>query len=269
MRLPGRTGDQPEGGLAVLPAPAAVGTRPVRRHQPQVAAHARREDGGERGHRLQHAREERLTLTGHPVPPVAAVEQVDPAVTQRQVQVLTVSDRPGHDGRSERRLQAVPARHRPHRLPHEQHLVRGAHRVERLGGELELSRGVLRVQLQHVHRLRGERGQHVMAVVRQLDHPGHAVRRAAARRTELPSHVGPHHPLDLEAHPDVEPVVGRLRRGPSREAALTTGMLVAVLGVPVHRRPRPARLRRQAHETVEVRVQPQVAARAHRRAGPT
>ena len=103
-----------------------------------------------------------------------------------------------------------------------------------------------------------EGGQQVMAVVRQLDHPRHAVRRAAARRSELPSRVGPHHPLDLEAHLDVESVVGRLRRGPPGEAALTTGVLVAVLGEPVHRRPRPARLRRQAHETVEVRVQPQV-----------
>ena len=260
--LADRPGDEPQRGLPVLPAPAAVHAGPVRGHLPEVAGDARRADGTQRGQGVEQAGQDRLTLVGHAVRAATVVEQVDAVAVQREVQVLAVADPAGHHGGSERGGQAVPSGDRPDRLPQQQDLVGGRDRVQRRRRELELPGGVLRVQLEHLDRLGVQGGQQVVAVVGQLDHPGHPVRRPAARRTELLALIGAERPLDLEAHPYVETGLGRARRHPPSEAALAARVLIAVLGVPVHRSPGPAGLARQGDDPVEVGMQPQVASRA-------
>ena len=66
--LAGRAGDQAQSGLPVLPAPDLVDTGPVGRHQPNIAGHARRADGYQRGQRPEDPGGERLALVGHVVP---------------------------------------------------------------------------------------------------------------------------------------------------------------------------------------------------------
>src|SRR5207248_3643492 len=106
--------------------------------------------------------------------------------------------------------------------------------------------------------LRLQGGQQVVHVPGQLHDPGHAVRRALAGRGRVRASQ---EPLDLEGGAQLKAVgPGPLDHGPG-EGALAAGVRLALLGAAVRGRPRPAGLRGQRGEPVEVRVQPQVTRR--------
>ena len=129
---------------------------------------------------------------------------------------------------------AVCHRHRLDRLADQDGAVGGQYRIGRGHGEFELTRGVLRVELLDRYPLGVERGQQVVEVAGQLDHPGHPVRRPGARRRTVGR---AEEPLDLERHPQPQPAIGGGADRTPGEGALAAGVGRAVLGPPVRRRP--------------------------------
>jgi hypothetical protein len=156
----------------------------------------------------------------------------------------------------------VRGRDRADGLPHQHAIVGGRYRVGRRDRDLELAGRVFGVELLDDHALALQRPGDRAAVVRQLDHPRHAVGRAAAGRDEAALALGAGGPLHLEAHPQREPAAGGFGDHTASERALAAGVDPALLGVAVDRGEGPAGLAREHGDPVEVGDQPQVAGRA-------
>ncbi len=163
-----------------------------------------------------------------------------------------VAHRPRDHGRGERGLEAEGRRDRADRLPDQHAVVRRADGVGRRDRDLKLARGVLRVELLDRDALLLQRLHDLPAVVRQLDHAGHAV----------PVLLGADGPLHLEAHPQLQAPLASLAGQAAGERALAPGVDPALLRVAVDRGPGPPALPSKHGQPVGVRDQTQVATRA-------
>ena len=148
-------------------------------------------------------------------------------------------------------------------VAHEHAGVGRADRVLDRDGELQLPRGVLGVELLDGDTLARQRGQHVAAVVRHLGQPGSARRRAHGCRGGSRRRRPRRPPTrSRERARTVRPRPARSVDEPAQQEAAVGGVRRSRLLVALARRPRPAGLRVEDDEPVEVGDDPLVADRA-------